>query len=174
MVTNKKVNQRFSCFPFLGKSKRAQGLQLNTLILIILGVLILVFLIWGFTAGWKNILPWIKPDNNLQQITTQCALACSTDNKYDFCTKVQDIVVDDETIKAKIADLPKKTCKTLSAITELGIDSCSTTIQCDKTCLEFNGALSPTACTATQTSELSATDISTTNPYCCVPKPAAG
>jgi len=68
------------------QNKRGQGLSTNAIILIILGVVILVVLILGFTMGWKTILPWIGGDN-VDTIVNQCAAACSTQSVYDFCTK---------------------------------------------------------------------------------------
>ncbi|MBD3247327.1 hypothetical protein GF378_01775 [Candidatus Pacearchaeota archaeon] len=68
------------------KDKRGQGLSTNAIILIVLGVAILVMLILGFTIGWQKLLPFIGGDN-LQEITTQCDIACKTNQKYAFCTQ---------------------------------------------------------------------------------------
>lgn len=66
--------------------KRGQGLSTNAIILIVLGVIVLVILILGFTIGWEKISPFISRDN-VDTIATQCSLACSTESVYDFCTK---------------------------------------------------------------------------------------
>ena len=67
------------------KNKRGQGLSTNAIILIVLGVLILAILIAGFTAGWNQIVPWIKPANNVNTIADACDTACITSKTYDFC-----------------------------------------------------------------------------------------
>jgi len=65
--------------------KRGQGLSITTLILIIIGVVILVVLIFGFTAGWGNIKEWIAPSGNADKIVTFCRVACASNNEYDWC-----------------------------------------------------------------------------------------
>jgi len=66
-------------------NKRGQGLSINAIILIILGVVVLVILIAGFTMGWGKVAPWIS-SNNVDTIVTACGIACSTDSQYDFCS----------------------------------------------------------------------------------------
>jgi hypothetical protein len=79
-------------------NKRGQGLQINTIILTILGIAILVFLIWGFLVGWDKFLPWLSPGSNVDDMVSQCMVACSTNSVYGFCTQQR-------TLKAP--DLPK-------------------------------------------------------------------
>ena len=76
------------------QNKRGQGLSTNAIILIILGVVILVVLILGFTMGWKTILPWIGGDN-VETIVNQCTAACATSSVYDFCTKKRTLKADE-------------------------------------------------------------------------------
>lgn len=76
------------------KNKRGQGLSTNAIILIILGVLVLVMLIVGFTAGWDKIAPWIKPSNNVKEIVDACGIACSTNSVYDFCSVERTLIVE--------------------------------------------------------------------------------
>ncbi|MEK6832513.1 MAG: hypothetical protein AABY32_00570 [Nanoarchaeota archaeon] len=72
------------------ENKRAQGMSTSTIILLILGLVILVVLILGFTLGWNKIAPWIN-SNNLETIKTSCIAACSTGSTYDFCSVSRDI-----------------------------------------------------------------------------------
>jgi len=65
--------------------KRGQELSTNAIIMIVLGVIVLVVLILGFTLGWGKIFPFIS-SNNVDNIKTACNAACATDNMYDFCT----------------------------------------------------------------------------------------
>ena len=46
--------------------KRGQGLSTSAIILIILGVVVLVVLIAGFTIGWSALKDYINPSNNLK------------------------------------------------------------------------------------------------------------
>jgi len=64
---------------------RGQGLSVNAIILIVLGIAVLVVLILGFTIGWGSILPFVKT-NNVQNIVTMCETACTTGAQYDYCS----------------------------------------------------------------------------------------
>ena len=65
--------------------KRGQGLSTNAIILIILGVVVLVILVVGFTLGWDKLAPFLQT-NNVENIKTSCGIACTTGNTYDFCS----------------------------------------------------------------------------------------
>ncbi len=66
------------------EDKRGQGLSTNTIILIILGVVVLVVLIVGFTVGWSSLFPYVS--NNINQIASSCETACVAGSVYDYCT----------------------------------------------------------------------------------------
>jgi hypothetical protein len=72
------------------ENKRGQGMSTSTIILLILGLVILVVLILGFTMGWSKIAPWLST-TNLDTIETACGVACSTGSQYDFCSIERDI-----------------------------------------------------------------------------------
>ncbi len=65
--------------------KRGQGLSTNAIILIILGLVVLIILVVGFTLWWDKIAPFLQT-NNVETIKTSCSVACSTGSTYDFCT----------------------------------------------------------------------------------------
>ena len=75
-------------------NKKAQEMSLNTIILIILGLVVLVVLIIGFTVGFKNLKEKIIPSNNIQTIADQCNLACSLGQEYDYCSKERELKSD--------------------------------------------------------------------------------
>lgn len=75
--------------------KRGQGLSTNAIILIILGVVVLSVLIMGFTMGWKNLAPWL-PTDNVKTIASACEVACTTDAKYDYCSKPRTLKLEGE------------------------------------------------------------------------------
>lgn len=72
-------------------NKKAQGMSVNTLILIILGVVIMVVLILGFTRGWSNILPWLGGGDNIDTLQTTCSTACTTSSQYKFCSVQREV-----------------------------------------------------------------------------------
>ncbi|MBI5803470.1 hypothetical protein HY448_02180 [Candidatus Pacearchaeota archaeon] len=67
------------------KGKRGQGLSVNAIILIVLGVIVLGVLVLGFTMGWSNFSSYFST-NNVQSIVTACSAACATQSVYDFCS----------------------------------------------------------------------------------------
>jgi len=103
-------------------NKRGQGLSTNAIILIVLGVLVLVVLIVGFTMGWDRIAPWLS-SNNVDTIAQQCGIACSTNAQYEFCSVKRELKAD-ETLK-------DVTCYYLSEKENYGVGKCSAI--CDAT-----------------------------------------
>ena len=101
----------------------------STIILIVLGLIVLVVLAIGFTLGWKTLTPWIKSGSNVNEISQQCALACSVNSKYDYCSKTF-ILKDD-----KKNEVQGVSCNVLSGIptfkTKWGVEICPS-ITCEK------------------------------------------
>ena len=71
-------------------NKKGQGMSISTVILLILGLVILVVLILGFTIGWSKLAPWIST-NNLDTLKNSCATFCTTTSQYDFCSVTRDV-----------------------------------------------------------------------------------
>ena len=80
-------------------NKRGQGLSVNAIILIVLGVVVLAVLIAGFALGWKNIAPWLGGGNNVDTLVTTCGVACSTNSQFGFCIDKRDLKAGDDSIK---------------------------------------------------------------------------
>lgn len=104
-------------------NQRAQNLTLGTILLMLLGVVVVVILIWGFSSGWSNL--WDKitgygGSSNVDTIKNACALACSSSQKYAFCEDVRNVKKGD-------GSTVKGSCATLSSV---GVASCSG-ISCD-------------------------------------------
>jgi hypothetical protein len=78
--------------------KRGQGMSISTIILLILGVVVLVVLILGFSVGWNKILPFIS-SNNVNTVAQQCTTACTTADSYSFCVRTFDLKTDAATTK---------------------------------------------------------------------------
>lgn len=100
MLNNKKEAKQVSThYDFFPKNHRGQGLSTNAIILIILGVIILAVLIFGFIAGWDTIAPWIEKDNNVDTISQACQIACATKSSYDYCRRPRQITgIEDDPI----------------------------------------------------------------------------
>jgi hypothetical protein len=80
------------------KNKKAQGMSVTTIILIVLGLIVLVVLIIGFTMGWSSIKQWIAPSNNVEDIVQQCGIACNTNQKFTYCSEARELKSKDETL----------------------------------------------------------------------------
>lgn len=98
-------------------SRKGQGLSINAIILIVLGVVVLGLLIVGFSVGWKNILPFLST-NNVDQIVTACNSACATQSTFSFCSEKKEVSTND-------LDLKDVTCYYLSQEQPgLGVSNC--------------------------------------------------
>lgn len=72
------------------ENRRGQGLSTNAIIMIILGVVVLIVLILGFTMGWGKILPFLST-NNVDTIKNSCGIACSTNSAFDYCSVEREV-----------------------------------------------------------------------------------
>jgi hypothetical protein len=103
------------------KDKRGQGMQINTVIMIVLGLALLIILILGFTVGWNKFLPWLSTDN-IQTVVTQCQVACTTNSQYGFCTQKRTVNDGETDIALDV------TCAQLSSdaqYSSIGVTTCS-------------------------------------------------
>ncbi len=102
-------------------NKKAQGMSISTVILLILGLVILVVLVLGFTLGWSKLAPWVST-TNLDTLKNSCASYCATGAQYDFCSVTR-------TVKDGTNDKFDATCQQLSTQTVYtsrgyGIEAC--------------------------------------------------
>ena len=94
-MENKRGDDKF----LFNKNKKAQGLSVSTIILIVLGIVVLVALILGFTVGWQGMKDWIYKSNNVGDVKSHCDVACTTGNKYSYCFEERELKTEDETLK---------------------------------------------------------------------------
>src|SRR4030042_200589 len=79
------------------KNKKGAEMTIGTIIVIILALVVLVILIYGFSTGWSNL--WEKINvfgggkSNVQTIIQACQLACTTSSDYNYC-KTQKLIED--------------------------------------------------------------------------------
>jgi hypothetical protein len=156
----------------LGDDKGGQNMSLTTILLIVLGLVVVIFLIFGFSTGWSNL--WDKftayggGKTNVDTITQACALACNTNSDYGFCQQNRLITFDD-------GDQERGSCSQLAFV-----DDCPG-ITCDgdkepKKCEDpkredEKGELSAEKCKSgvkdlSSTSQIGKTE----DPYCCEKK----
>ena len=114
---------------FLMKNKKGQDLSTSTIILLVLGVIILVILIIGFSTGWSFFKNLISP-TNVDSVIQDCSTACGTDQKFSFCSAERAFRVNEEKLDVKtscavLASAPK--------FTRYNIQTCPT-INCDLAC----------------------------------------
>jgi len=147
-------------------NKRGQGLSTNAIILIVLGVVVLVILIAGFTLGWSKIAPFLSK-NNVDTIANQCAVSCSTESRYDYTGKIMELNDGENEIKTTCEILAKE-------FTKYGIASCPSISRIQK-CedLKINGKNAvqlDNSCDATTHYDVSslAKDVGTEKPGCCI------
>ena len=142
-----------------GLNKRGQDLTIGTLILIVLGIVVLVLLIIGFTKGWGFIFDKFEsaPGKSLQTTIESCNFAGQGGLRADYCLELKRVDYSGETqyvnceseiIRGQLTTPLSTTCEPTSvegAIKAL----CYTTISGnnfatmkvgDKTCFERFGA----------------------------------
>ena len=71
-------------------NKKGQELSTNAIIMMVIGIIVLVVLVLGFTIGWNRLLPFVST-NNVQNIVTACSTACSTGSTFDFCQSPREV-----------------------------------------------------------------------------------
>jgi hypothetical protein len=110
------------------KSKRSAEMTIGTIIIIILAVLVLVFLVFGFSTGWNNLWENIKNffggGANVDTVVRNCQAACTTNQVFEYC-RDRDVKFEDKT---------KQTlnCKKLEG--GYGLEQCGAITVCPPTC----------------------------------------
>ena len=121
-------------------NKRAQSMSLTTILIMVLGVVVVVLLIWGFSSGWGSFWNTINPfasGGNVDSVRSACSLACSkgVSGKYDFCESPR-------TVKLADGKSLKGSCSNFVTDSRVGVASCS--IECGtneykQTCKDLGG-----------------------------------
>jgi hypothetical protein len=102
--------------------KKAQSLTVGTIILMLLGVVVLVILIFGFTNGWSSLFDKVKiiggGESNADTIASACQIACSTNAGNAYCVKVRKVNYEGKAWE-------EGSCKSLEGSSKIGLDDCS-------------------------------------------------
>ena len=81
-------------------NKKGAEMAIGTIVIIILALVVLVVIIYGFTVGWgnlfQNILGFGGGQVNVQTIVSSCQVSCSTQSVYDFCSKRRNVVFEEK------------------------------------------------------------------------------
>lgn len=104
----------------MNKEKRGQSSTIGVIIAIILGIVLIIFLIWGFTTDWRTFRGTTGPysgRSNIDTIRNACNLDCQG-LKDKWCN-------DEKTVTYPNATTIKATChKLTSANTISGLENC--------------------------------------------------
>jgi len=83
---------------FLPKNKKAAEMTIGTIIIIVLALVVLVVLVYGFSTGWSNLWEKITAFGggkvNVQSVVQSCQLSCTTGSRYDYCTLERKVIFD--------------------------------------------------------------------------------
>lgn len=149
------------------QSKKGQGLSTSTIILLILGLVILVVLIWGFVTGWNVFKPLVSP-TNVDNVIQDCTSACSVNSKFSYCSAERTLNVNEDSLNIK------STCAVFShasAFSKYSIPDCPT-ISCDLKCsdIKVNGKTGSSSVKAGYDVSSIATDTTSAGQTCFVSK----
>jgi len=75
-------------------NKKGQEMSVATLVLIVIGIVVLVMVILGFTMGWQSL--WSKINifgggSDINTIVQACNLAATSDSVYSYCNEFKQI-----------------------------------------------------------------------------------
>lgn len=125
-------------------NKKGQEMTLGTIIAIVLGLVVLIFLIYGFSTGWSSL--WSKvtgsvSGSNVEDKILDCETDCSLNEKTSYCFESKDLRFfgeDGKTIKVSgtCVDFTNSSFTgggkvAVGKIAGMGFDVCST-IDCSK------------------------------------------
>jgi hypothetical protein len=147
----------------VSKNKRGQDLSIGTLILIVLGIIVLVLLILGFTMGWDNL--WGKINifggsTTRSDVVNACKLAASSQDTYTFCSKTFEIKEKDVDGKMKpvtlkcsdvdslLVGVTKLDCPPPSATQPPAVPAIKACTGNPKACNTYTGANAASLCAA--------------------------
>ncbi len=117
-------------------NKRGQGLSTSTIVLLVLGLIVLVALIWGFATGWTSVKSLVNP-SNVDQVIQDCNSACSINSQFSYCSAARTLNVNEDNLNVK------SSCAVfshVSAFAKYHIPDCPT-ISCGLQCsdIQING-----------------------------------
>ena len=82
---------------------KGQDLSIGTLILIVLGIVVLVLLILGFSMGWQDLFTKINifsGGSNLESVAQACNLAADSQATISYCSDFKKVKDNGKTVYA--------------------------------------------------------------------------
>ena len=80
--------------------KKGQEMSVSTLVLIVIGIVILVMLVLGFTMGWQNL--WGKINvfqgGSVEDVISACKIAAAAEATYSYCNEFKPVTIDNNKI----------------------------------------------------------------------------
>lgn len=104
----------------------------NTIILLILGLIILVVLVWGFMTGWSSFRGLVL-QSNVNEVVQACETDCSISNVYDFCSSQRTLRAIDDDLEVK------SSCAVFSGVSDFNkyrVSECSA-MDCELSCADI-------------------------------------
>ncbi len=92
-------------------NKKGQGMSINTVILLVLGLILLGVLIFGFVTGWESFQKQIGK-TNVDKIVEECSTSCSINQEFSFCNNDVDIRFQEQELEYRTS------CGVLSKVPE--------------------------------------------------------
>lgn len=122
-------------------NKKAQDLSIGTLILIVLGIVVLVILVLGFSMGWDNL--WNKINifggtSSIGDVVTACRLAATSQDTFMLCERSWDVKLPDGKEEKGI------TCQKLKDTGRLDVEFQCTPKNFDQLCAIAGGEVQST------------------------------
>ncbi|MFH1248782.1 MAG: hypothetical protein V1660_01375 [archaeon] len=81
----------------MASNKKAQGLSINTVILLILAIIVLIVIISGFSMGWGSMWGRVQgffSKTNVDVIANTCSIQCTTNQAYEFCNSQKTLKIE--------------------------------------------------------------------------------
>ncbi|MBS3075404.1 hypothetical protein J4429_03000 [Candidatus Pacearchaeota archaeon] len=118
-------------------NKKGAEMTIGTIIIIILALVVLAVIIYGFTTGWNNLWENIKNFGggkvNVASVVNACQVACVSSSQYDYCTLTRKVTFDDSGAKNPDNTNPW-TCKKLQdEKPNVGISCPALSVACTET-----------------------------------------
>ncbi len=94
-LINKKINKNiFKQINLILSMLNKRGDVNWMLISLVIGIIVLVVLVLGFSTNWQ-IFSSLFPTNNVDTVKSQCQTACATNSVYGFCTETKTLKAND-------------------------------------------------------------------------------
>ncbi|MBS3073837.1 hypothetical protein J4447_00095 [Candidatus Pacearchaeota archaeon] len=75
----------------------AEGTPTGTIVVLIIGLVVLVLIIVGFSMGWNNLFSKIfgfgGGKSNVGSVSSNCVASCQLNDQYSFCTEERSVTL---------------------------------------------------------------------------------